>query len=295
MAGNNKNDLSVAITTSVQSIIINLFLSILKLIAGYIASSKAMISDAIHSASDVFSSIIVIIGIKVASVEPDKDHPYGHERFESVAAIILANILFLTGLAVGRSGILSLINGEYTSAKLPGMLALVAAAISILVKESMYWYTRYQAKRINSPALLADAWHHRSDALSSIGAFIGIIFARNGYPFMDSIASLVICLFIAKAAFDIFMDAINRMVDKSCGEDFNKELSDCIVSVQGVLRLDSLQSRSFGNRVYVDVEIAADKNLILTEAHELAEQVHDTLEQTFPIIKHVTVHVNPFN
>lgn len=288
------NDGSEAIKTSLISITINLLLSLIKLIAGIIAASTSMISDAVHSASDVFSTIIVIIGIKISSKAADEDHPYGHERFECIAALLLAAVLFVTGGIIGYEGIKSLITGNWKQFAVPGVIAIYAALISILVKELMYQFTMVTAKKLNSSALKADAWHHRSDALSSIGALIGIYFARNGYLFMDSIASLVICIFIVKAAYDICKDAVDKLVDRSCPEEFNNELKEFILGIDGVHNLDSLMTRSFGNKAYVDAEIAVDKKLTVGEAHEIAENVHASIEAKFPSVKHVTVHVNPY-
>lgn len=293
MSNTKNSDSKIAISTSIKSIIVNLVLSLFKLFAGIFASSAAMISDAIHSASDVFSSIIVIIGVTISAKEPDEEHPYGHERFEPVYAIILADVLLITGIFIGYSAVNTLIANSYEDFKEPGILAIIAAALSIAIKEAMYWYTRYQAKKINSTALMADAWHHRSDGLSSIGALVGILFARHGLPYMDSVASLVICFFIGKAAFDISKDAINKLVDRSCGKEFENEVKLCIEVVEGVVSIDLVRSRAFANRVYVDIEIGVDRNLSLMAAHEIAENVHDKLEQDIPTIKHVTVHVNP--
>lgn len=276
------------------SIIGNLLLSAFKLIAGLLANSGAMISDAVHSASDVFSSIVVIIGIHVSSKESDKEHPYGHERLECVAAIILAVILFITGISIGISAVKTIASGNYADLAIPGILALVAAVISIATKEAMFWYTKINATRIDSAALMADAWHHRSDALSSVGALVGIACARLGFPICDSIASLVICVFIVKASYDIFHDAVDKMVDHSCDEGDEQLLRDCICEEEGVLRIDDLRTREFGNKIYVDVEIAADGDRPLKETHAIAERVHDHIEKNFPKVKHVMVHVNPF-
>lgn len=276
------------------SIVGNLLLSAFKLFAGLIAHSEAMISDAVHSASDVFSSIVVIIGIHVSSKESDKEHPYGHERLECVAAIILAAILFITGISIGISAVKTIASGNYADLAVPGILALVAAVISIAAKEAMFWYTKVNATRIDSAALMADAWHHRSDALSSIGALIGIAGARLGFPICDSIASLIICVFIVKASYDIFHDAVDKMVDHSCDEGDEQLLKDCIQDEDGVLRIDDLRTREFGNKIYVDVEIAADGERPLKETHAIAERVHDRIEEKFPKVKHVMVHVNPF-
>ena len=271
----------------------NVLLALGKLIAGLIGHSSAMISDAVHSASDVFSTIVVLIGVKLSSKESDKEHPYGHERLECVAAIVLAVVLLLTGLGIGYDAIKNILGGNYKELTAPTVLALVAAIISIVAKEAMYWYTRYYAKRIDSSALMADAWHHRSDALSSVGALIGIGGAMLGYPVMDSIASLVIFFFIAKAAYDIFKDAIDKMVDHACDEETEKAIYDAVLEQEEVLGIDMLQTRIFGNKIYVDLEIQLDENYTLKKAHDIAEEVHEHIEQNFPKVKHIMVHVNP--
>lgn len=284
---------NIAMRISTTTVVVNLALSVFKLVAGLVASSGAMISDAIHSASDVISTFIVMIGVHISGKEPDKEHPYGHERFECVASIVLAMILAETGIAIGSTGMKTIISGNYSGLKIPGMLALVAAVISIIVKEWMYHYTIHAARRIQSGALKADAWHHRSDALSSIGALIGIAGARMGFAIADSIASVIICLFIIKAAYDIFKDAIEKMIDQSCDEATEQKMHDLILSEPGVEGLSVLQTRIFGSRIYVDAEIEADGSLSLTDAHNIAEQVHDAIEQAFPTVKHIMIHVNP--
>ena len=288
----NENMEKIAMKVSIISIIANVVLAAFKLVAGILAHSSAMLSDAIHSASDVFSTFVVMIGIKIASKEPDEEHPYGHERMECVAAIILATILCITGLGIGKNA-LSNITGNSGEMAVPGVLALIAAIVSIIVKEAMFWYTRHYAKKIDSGALMADAWHHRSDALSSIGAFIGIIFARMGYVMMDSIACLVICVFIVKAAYDIFKDAVDKMVDKSCSIEVEDEIRAIVMAEDGVRGIDSLSTRLFGNKMYVDLEIRADGEKTLNETHEIAEAVHDSIEARFEKVKHIMVHVNP--
>ena len=157
----------------------------------------------------------------------------------------------------------------------------------------MYWYTRYYARRLNSSALMANAWHHRSDALSSVGALIGIAGARMGYPVMEPIASTVICLFILKAAYDIFRDATGKMVDRACDAETEKRLADCVLRQEEVQGIDRLQTREFGSKLYVDLEIRLDGAMTLDEAHEIAERVHDRIEREFPAVKHIMVHVNP--
>lgn len=283
----------IAMRVSFVSIAVNMILSVFKLLAGIFANSAAMISDAVHSASDVFSTIVVIIGIKISQKASDRNHPYGHERLECVAAIVLATILAVTGLGIGYTALTKIVSGEYATLAVPGMLALVAAIISIAAKEGMYWYTRISAKRIDSSALMADAWHHRSDALSSVGALIGIGGAMLGFPILDTAASLVICIFIEKAAYDIFKDAVDKMVDKACDDETENALKQCVLSQEGVLGIDLLRTRVFGNKIYVDIEIRADAKETLEEAHSTAEKVHDAIEKNFTKVKHIMVHVNP--
>ena len=284
---------ALAMKVSKDSIAVNAALSAGKLAAGIIAPSAAMVSDAIHSASDVFSTIIVMIGVNIASKASDKEHQYGHERIECVAAIVLSVVLLATGLFVGYGGVKTIIAGDYSALQIPGRLALIAAVISIAVKEWMYWFTRAAAKRIRSDALMADAWHHRSDALSSIGSFVGILGARMGYPVLDSVASLVICVFIVKVAVDIFRDAINKMVDRSCDDETVSLMEEIITKQEGVISLDFIQTRLFGSRIYVDIEISADGAITLSDAHVIAERVHDAIEREFADVKHCMVHVNP--
>lgn len=295
--GRNKTDFeATAYRVSVVSLVGNIMLSLIKLIAGVVAHSNAMISDAIHSASDVFSTIIVMIGIRISSKEADKEHPYGHERLECVSSMLLAMTLVIVGLSVGKKGveaIIAIATGNAAQVMLPGTLALVAAIVSIVSKEAMYRYTAVNAKRINSSALMADAWHHRSDAFSSIGALIGIAGARMGFPILDPVASLVICVFIAKAAWDIFMDAVNKMVDHACSDETVEQLRQTVLEVPEVVKVDSLLTRMFGARIYVDVEISLDKNMTLQEAHDIAHRVHDKIEDEFEDVKHCMVHVNP--
>lgn len=287
------SDKKIAMRVSKVSIIVNLALSVFKLFAGITAKSSAMVSDAVHSASDVFSTFIVIIGFQLAGKRPDKEHPYGHERMECVASIILAAVLFVTGLGIGIGGAKVILGGHYDEIQISGTLALAAAVISIAVKEWMYWYTIFYAKKINSGALKADAWHHRSDSLSSVGALIGIAGARLGYPVLEPIASLVICLFIFKASFDIFKDAIDKMVDKSCDSKTEEEMSELIKKQDGVVNLVMLNTRMFGSKVYVDAVISVDGTMPLIQAHRIAESVHDVIEAEFPTVKHCMVHVDP--
>ena len=271
---------------------INLLLSAGKLAAGLLAHSGAMVSDAVHSASDVFSTVIVIIGMRAAGKASDKEHPYGHERMECVAAVILAGTLLATGLMIGWQGIRTIFTreGELT---VPGLAALIAAVVSIAVKEGMYHYTLAAAKQASSEALKADAWHHRSDALSSVGALIGIGGARLGVPVMDPIASLVICVMIIRAAYEIFRDAVDKLVDRSCDEKTESAIRETVLRHSGVAHIDRMMTRQFGSRIYVEMEISVDGEMPLRKAHDISEQVHREIETAFPAVKHIMIHLNP--
>ena len=282
---------AAATKVSVVSMATNVILTAAKFTAGVIAHSGAMISDAVHSASDIFSGLIVLIGVRISSKAPDEKHPYGHERFECVAALLLSGILALVGGTIGVNAVKDIIGGHVQEA--PGILALVAAAVSIVTKETLFWYTRGYAKKFRSTALHAEAWHQRSDALSSVGALIGIAGARMGVPVMEPIASLIIALFILRVAVRIFRDAVDQMVDHSASEETEAAFRSTALKQSGVMGVELLRTRMFGNRVYVDLEIAVDPEMKLSAAHEIAERVHDAIEQTYPDVKHIMVHVNP--
>ena len=283
----------VASRVSGVSIVVNLLLAAFKFVAGALGHSGAMISDAVHSSSDVIGSLIVIIGVKVSEKASDEDHPYGHERMENVASLLLAGILATAGISIGKEALRSIISGGYKTAAVPGMLALVAALVSIAVKEALFWYTWVNARQIRSGALKAEAWHHRSDALSSVGALIGIGGARFGVLVLEPIASIVICLFILKVALDIFREAVDKMVDHACDMETEDALCACAARQEGVVKVDMIRTREFGRKIYVDLEISADGHLTLLEAHDIAQRVHDCIEGEFPDVKHIMVHVNP--
>lgn len=287
------NEEAVIRNLSLVSLIGNTILSGFKMFAGIAGNSGAMISDAVHSFSDVLTTLIAWIGVKVSKKDADNSHPYGHERLECVASLILGIVLMMTGIGVGKAGVENILSGNYQALGVPGAIALAAAVVSIIGKEAMYWYTRYYAKLINSTAFLADAWHHRSDALSSVGSLIGIAGAMLGFPVLDSAASVVICIFIIKAAVDILKDALVKMLDTSCGEEYEKKLVEYILTQKDVIRVDMLHSRMFGNKTYIDLEISVDGDKSLWEAHEVAEGVHTAVEQQFSDIKHIMIHVNP--
>lgn len=284
---------AIATKVSWVGIIGNLVLTAFKLLAGIVAHSGAMVSDAIHSASDVISTLVVLVSIKLSHKEADNKHPYGHERFECVASLVLSFILLIIGAGIGYAGIKKVFFVSNAEILVPGALALIAAGVSIVVKEGMYWYTIAASKKINSSVLKASAWDHRSDAFSSIGSFAGILGARIGFPKLDAVASVIICVFILKVAVDIFRDAIDKMIDRSCSDEFVEEVSQAINKNTDIIRIDDIKTRLFGDRVYVDVEIAVDGDKVLTDAHQVAKKTHDMIEETFPQVKHCMVHINP--
>lgn len=271
----------------------NVLLVIFKLFAGIIGNSAAMVSDAVHSASDVVATLVAFIGVRASKKEADSKHPYGHERIECVASLILGSILFMTGIGIGIASIKKIILGQSDGIESPKEIAFIAAIISIITKEVMFRYTRAIARKLNSDAFMADAWHHRSDAFSSIGSLIGIGAAMLGFKIMDPIAGLIICIFIFKIAFDVIMVAISKMLDTSCGKEYEDKMTNFISAQEGVIGVDLLRTRTFGNKIYVDAEISVDGDLKLREAHSIAERVHNEVENNFDNIKHIMIHVNP--
>lgn len=275
----------------------NVFLAVFKLIAGIVGHSTAMISDFVHTLSDVVATFIAYLGVVLSRKKADDKHPYGHERIECVASLILSFILFATGVEIGKNCLGAILDGSYRLMATPGMLAVIAALVSIITKEAMFWYTMYYAKTLKSSAFKADAWHHRSDALSSIGALIGIVGARHGFPILDQVAGIVICLMIMWVAIEIFRGAVDKMLDTSADREVETRIRDLVYNFSRDENLgigvDLLRTRTFGERVYVEMEINADPNLKLQQSHNIAERVHDKIEEEFPEVKHVMIHVNP--
>ena len=274
-----------------------MFLAVFKLFAGILGHSTAMLSDSVHTLSDIFATLIALIGVTISKRQADKEHPYGHERLECLASLLLAFLLFATGCGIGWNCIRAIATGSYLDHALPGILPVIAAVVSIGVKEAMFWYTIYYAKQLRSSAFRADAWHHRSDALSSVGALVGIIGARNGYPILDQVAGLIICVMILGVAIGIFKDAAEKMLDTSCDEPFESSVRNFVLEFSekagAKIGIDDLKTRKFGEKSYVELEINLDGDMRLKEAHGVAEQLHDGIEQAFPDVKHVMIHVNP--
>lgn len=293
MTLSSKSEQQIVNRVSFVGIAGNILLSVFKFFAGIFGHSGAMVSDAVHSLSDVFATFVAWLGVRMSAKAADKEHPYGHERLECVAALILGTILALTGAFIGYEGVRKVLAGNYADLSVPRAIALWAAVISIIIKEAMYWYTRYYAKILNSSAFMADAWHHRSDAFSSVGSLIGVGGAMLGFPVLDPLASAVIAVCILKVSYDILKDAVSKMLDTSCGEEYERNLRHFIAQISGVERVNSVHTRQFGNKIYIDAEIAVDGNLSLTRAHDIASLVHDKVEKQFENVKHIMIHVEP--
>ncbi|HAF86087.1 MAG TPA: cation transporter [Sphaerochaeta sp.] len=283
----------LAMNISRINIFMNAFLSISKLAIGFIAHSYAMINDGINNASDVVGSVIVTVGVSAGAKDSDKQHQYGHERLENVASILLSGIVMALGGGLFFDGVRNIFSGSYKGTPTPGVLAVIAAIASIIIKEIMFLYTSRASKKTGSSALMASAWDSQSDVLATSAGLIGIVGSRLGIPVADSVAAIIISLFIFKVGLDVFKDGMDMMVDHACPDEVVQEIHKVIEDQQGVLGVDVLQTRMFGSRAYVDVEISAERRQSLIQAHTIAERVHDAIEVNFPQVKHCMVHVNP--
>ena len=273
------------------SILWNVILTIIKLLAGILGRSSSMIADAMHSASDIISSIGVLIGNKIAKTPNDKDHNYGHEKAETLVSFLLSLLLIFVSLKIGYDGFKSLFH--LNQVKIPTILPLVVSVISIVIKEYQYRITIKVANKINSPSLKADAWHHRSDALSSIAAFIGIGGSMLGFKALDPLAAIVVALFVAKVGFDILKDSANELMDSSISEDEESKIIEIAKNTAGVIHLDELKSRKHGAMAYLDLTICVNKNLTVFEGHEIASNLEKCLIESMRFIKGITIHVEP--
>lgn len=294
LVNDKTNAVKIINKVAIVTIVVNLVLSIGKFVAGIVGNSTAMVSDAVHSASDVLSTFIVLIGARIAVKSEDRDHNYGHDKFENIASIILAMMLFATALALGYAGIQSIISATKGEFVKPSYIALVAAIVSIVVKEGMYWYTIYYAKKLDSQALKADAWHHRSDAFSSVASFIGILGAILGVLVLEGIATLFIAVLIIKVSYDIVKVVIKQLTDHAAPEELVGRIYKTIDEDKDVMNIDVLKTRISGSIIYVDAEIAVDSSLNIVDAHAIAERVHDKIEQDFKEVRHIAIHVNPY-
>lgn len=286
----NDERLKIAIKVSKNTMIANGFLSVIKILIGFLSKSNGMIADGFHSFSDFISTIAVIISLKLSSKPADHDHPYGHEKIESLASIFLSLTLALLSIGLSFSAYKNISNNNLF---IPGKAAIFAAILSIIIKEWMYHYTIKYAKLLNSPSMKADSWHHRSDALSSVAALIGIMGSRLGFPILDSLVSILISFLILKVSFKILKEGIEQLIDKSASDEIINNMIKKIESVPGVKNIDNIKTRLHGNKIYVDLEISVDKNLTVLEGHNIAQEVHNIIEEDTNV-KHCMVHVNPY-
>lgn len=277
---------------SIISLLSNTFLALLKISIGFIANSKALIADGFHSVSDMASTIIVMFSIKFSETPADKNHPYGHEKAEALGTNILAVILILTAFFIGRDAVITLIKGNIPE---PGNWALAAAFISIVVKEFLYRFTIKKGEEINSRALIADAHHHRSDALSSIAAVIGIGGAKLGFRFLDPLAGFAVALLILKVGYEIMKDTSYELMDGRPDKEKINEIRDCAATISGVIEVHDVKLRSYGPNYIVDMKIVVKDQLSVAEGHNIATQVKNEIINNTKDVKDVMVHVDPLS
>ncbi|MCL2621812.1 MAG: cation diffusion facilitator family transporter [Firmicutes bacterium] len=280
------------IKISIITIIVNLILVVAKTIVGVLFNNLSVLSDAIHSGTDFITSFIIIGAVFLSNPKRDKDHNYGHEKVEPLVVLLLALIIGVVGVFLGYEGVMGILAPQ--AAQLNWYLIGVVI-FSILIKEWMFHYEMHYAKKINSEILKADAWHSRSDSLASVAVLIGLIgsvFIKTNI--LESIAVIIVALFIIKVAIDIAIPAVNQLIDKSADEETVNKIKEITKHVEGVLDIDLVRTRIFGNAIYVDIDIVVDGNLTTTQSHNIAQVVHDTLESKDDLrIKHCIVHVNP--
>lgn len=268
----------------------NSLLAVLKLTAGLLGNSSAMIADSLHSFSDSISTIAVLVGLRISGRPPDEEHHYGHARAEAVAAKIVALFLIFIAGGVGLSSVRALSAREYT---IPSGIALGAALVSIVAKELMFRYAFRTGKQIRSNALIADAWHHRTDALSSVTAFLGIGGARLGLPLLDPLAGLMVAFMVFFTGLKLYWESIQELVDTAP----SKEITDKIVRIagetKGVLAVNEIKARCHGPRVYADLKICVNQWITVQEGHCIAHSVVEGVKEKVPEVTEILVHVNP--
>ncbi|MDU7244213.1 MAG: cation diffusion facilitator family transporter [Clostridia bacterium] len=280
------------IVLSLWTLGLNFLLGSVKLAAGLWGRSSAMVADAAHSYSDCASTVAVIAGLKMASKSADADHPYGHEKYELIFANILSILLGLTAVKIGYDALMVIAHGSY---QVPGLAPLLAAVFSVAVKEVMYRLTLRKAKKIGSVAMEADAWHHRSDALSSVGAFVGILGARLGLPVLDPVTGLLVSILVLKVAIDLYRKSVSGLVDSSTDAETVTRIQQLLADMDGIEEVNSLKTRVFGASAYADVTIKVDGALTVEEGHDIATLAHNKIEANLPKIKHIMVHIEPMD
>ncbi len=275
----------------------NIALLTFKFIAGIVGHSSAMIADAVHSLSDFITDIIVIAFVRISAKPQDESHDYGHGKFETLASFFIGLALIAAATGIIVSGVLKIadwLRGEQLEA--PGMLALWAALLSVLCKEALYRYTVIRGKALSSQALIANAWHHRSDALSSIGATIGIagaILLGQRWTVLDPLASVVVGGMLVKVAVGLLRTSIGELTDSSLPQDTEREIEDIIRAFPDVVEPHNLRTRRIGNNVAIEVHIRMDGDLTLRHTHDRATEIEKKLKERFGEAAHITLHVEP--
>ena len=276
---------------------VNVILLLFKFVAGIVGHSSAMVADAVHSLSDFVTDIIVLVFVHISGKPKDKDHDYGHAKYETLAMTMIGVALFIVAVGIEYSGLSKIIvwaQGGVLEA--PGLLALWAALLSIVLKEAVFRYSMIEARRLNSQAVEANAWHHRSDALSSIGTAIGIggaIFLGQRWTVLDPVASVIVGLFIIKVSVDLLRNGIGDLMEQSLPDDVEDEILQLAASVPGVVEPHELRTRRLGNHYAIELHILMDGNITLCEAHDKASEVEDVLRQHYGQETHIAVHVEP--
>lgn len=277
--------------------VLNLILIIFKMLAGILGRSGAMVADAIHSLSDFVTDVIVLVFVRISNKPRDVDHDYGHGKYETLATALIGVLLFVVGvgvLASGCSSILAYLRGETLGQ--PGMVALWAAVVSVVTKEWLYRYTRAVGRRANSKAVVANAWHHRSDALSSVGTMVGVggaILLGEDWRVLDPLAAVVVSVFILKVSVDLVRPCVDELLEKSLPEDMERDITRLVLSAGGVAHLHNLCTRRIGNNVAIEFHICMDGNLSLTEAHRTASHIEELLREAYGERTHIVIHVEP--
>jgi len=277
--------------------VVNVVLLLFKFVAGIVGHSAAMVADAVHSLSDFVTDVIVLVFVHISSKPKDKSHDYGHGKYETLATTLIGVALLIVAIGIiyhGAMEIVAWLNGELLEA--PGTLALWAALLSVLLKEGVYQYSMVKARQLNSQVVEANAWHHRSDALSSVGTAIGIggaIFLGQRWTVLDPIASLVVGAFIVKVAVDLLHRGIDDLMEHSLPEDVEEEILRIVGELKGVVDPHDLRTRKIGNHYAIELHILMDGDITLREAHNKASEVEDLLRARYGEHTHVAVHVEP--
>lgn len=276
---------------------VNALLIVLKFIAGIFGKSSAMVADAVHSLSDFITDVIVLVFVKIAGKPQDKGHDYGHGKFETFATMIIGIILTVAGIGLMINGIeLVLESFKGITLEQPTMLALIIAFISILSKEWLYRFTIKEGRTVKSQAVVANAWHHRSDAISSAGTLIGVagaMFLGPDWRILDPLAAIVVSIFIIKSGYDIFKPAVSELLESSLSEAQEKEIRMVVESVPGIENVHNLRTRSIGNGIAVDMHVNMDGNISLNEAHSKATLAEKAIKHKFGQNAIVTIHMEP--